>query len=674
MPFENESHVKAYAYKINSHKNGVDILIKLTVRIFQPDAVPALNNALQNAHAQICDWIYVKDTQDLIRVLYAINAETFKNYFTCLESMISNKEINYIHIATLIEQMLKVKENQQSLPLQCAPNLLSLLTKQLLKQLPKVEINNRAGEYAPIFTLVSKLAVIIYCVDANQCVNFSKGLADAAHAGELTYYQIAVLIDLLLDQEHKEKFSIDQNNTYLRSLNIITDLLITIIPETDRSTFLLIIFEQLFNFQKFILGFDLTRRAGGAKKFSIRDEKFAIIEGENPLYSQLVDNIAMQVQGMLDKLNKTNIIEIPEVIKMVCQLIAVNLNKNLIQDENKERTIVMFVASFMSNKLCGDLMTKWASKTFKDDTEALSAIANYIIKPFQHLVTYLNLSAENRANKELGLPKKLVSLINEKNQQVFIKLSKGIIEENPSALQKFAVAELCTVTKVDTILRALPLVSVGDNQVSLNSERSQSKASGEQQYNAGVEPVESTKVTPILSLAAATHLIGDTVTSPLPLKPTGTLAVASGKKYLDKELDEQEIILRLQIYYNDCLNLAVQLNVTAILPSQKSGAVQLLSSVITTQTGEPIPSAKKILADISYLTEVLAQNKTTNKNKLLDMHRRLHTAVVNYEAYKAVTQIDNKADQKIVGKADQNKGAPVRPEEQKVSIGNRSKK
>jgi hypothetical protein len=56
------------------------------------------------------------------------------------------------------------------------------------------------------------------------------------------------------------------------------------------------------------------------------------------------------------------------------------------------------------------------------------------------------------------------------------------------------------------------------------------------------------------------------------------------------------------------------------------------------------------------------------------MHRRLHTAVANYEAYKAVTQIDNKTDQKIAGKADQNKGAPVRPEEQKVSIGNRSKK
>ncbi len=632
MPFENDSIVKSYAHKINAHKNGVDILIKLTMAIFQPELIPSINNALQNAHVQIRDRISIKDVIDLINVLYVVNDDIFKTYFTRLEEMIARNEISHLHVATLIEGMLNNKKETQILPLQCIPNLLLLVTKQLLKRLPIVEAFKLSGVFSTEYNLIAQLAVIIYRIDATQCTDFSKGLAKAVHGGEISYYQISVLIENLLDEEYKEKFSMDKNNTYLRSLNIITDLLVTIIPEEDRSTFIMLIFNQLFDFVKLIARHDLLRSLESGKKFSIREEKMAIIEGKHPALSK---EFALLFQSMLDVLNKITIGQelLPRVVRMVCQIIAVHLNKKLADTENKERTVILFISSFITNKLCGDLITKWVAKTFNADSEALSAVANYIIKPLQHLVTYINLSEENKAKKELGLPKELEQLINEKNQQIFIGMSKRIVDENPPAL----------------LVSSFTAISANNNDgiVMANNIASSSSASAAEGKEKGViEPIVALAMP---SLAVISHSKPAASSS---TKPAAILPIASEKKYLDKEIDEQELVMRLQIYYANCISLAIQINGGAtLLPSQKNSAVKTISGFVpgTTAVEKVLPSARKILKDIEILKQTLAQNKSSEKAKLLDMYQRLHTAIVNHEAYKSQVHVDHKVDKKIAG-------------------------
>lgn len=656
MPFENESLIKSYAHKINLHKNGVDILIKLTMAIFQPELIPPINNALQNAHVQMSEKISVKNMIDLINVLYLVNEDIFKNYFTRLEEMITQQEISYLHVATLIEAMLKNKKETQKLALQCIPNLLLLVTKQLLKRLPKVEAYKMAEDSSNGYHLIAQLAVIIYRIDATQCTDFSKGLAKAVHGGDITYYQLSILIENLLDEEYKEKFSIDKNNTYLRSLNIITDLLITIIPEDDRSAFMLLIFDQLFDFVKVIAKFDLICSAEGGKKFSIREEKFSIIEGK---YPSLVKEIATLFQGMLDKLNKitTGQILLPRVIRMVCQIIAVHLNKKLAGTENKDRTVLLFISSFITNKLCGDLITKWAAKTFNTDSEALSAVANYIIKPLQHLVTYVNLSEENKAKKDLGLPKELEQLINEQNQQIFVGMSKRIIEEDPPALLASSFVSKSENNGV-SIMPAL-VSHMGEN----NSKPISDSAADGKAKDAVELIVIAAKVP---SIQLENHVEPAAFSSN---KSMTTLSIVSEKKYLDKEIDEQECVLRLQIYYANCINLAIQLNITTLLPSQKQSTVKTISGIVpgTTAVEKVLPSQRKILKDIEMLKQTLAQNKTPEKTKLLDMYQCLHTAIANYEVYKSQVHVDNKIDQKNAGKADKN-SVPAKSAERRPSM------
>lgn len=665
MPFENDAVVRAYAGKINSHKMGmgVDILIKMTLDIFKFETVQLLNSALQNAHAQISGRIFLQDINDLIRVLYAINAETFKNYFTRLEAMITNEEINFVKVATLIERMLKASETASNLPLQCVPNLLLSLVKQVLKQLPKTESINRADEFDAAFKMISLLAGIIYRIDVAQCKSFTTGLAEAVHKCEITYNQIVVLIERLLDEEYKEKFSHDQNNTYLRSLNIITDLLITIIPEEDRAAFILIIHDPLYSFEKLISRIDLVRSAERDKKFSIAKEKCAIIEGKNPQLDSLVKDIVVHLQELLDKLNNTTAAKLPPVIKMICQILANNLNNKLSTVENREQIITLYICSFISNKLFGDLITKWVSKTFSGDLEFLNAVAYFIIKPIQTLVTYLNMNEKNKAEKPLDFPERIKQLINSDNQQKLIGMAQRILEENPPALRQLAqVAITPFVSNVDFLLSAVPPLSIGSGVQS--NAKSGSDAADLGKQKATVEPIahaQPAASTPSLAVVSTLAIA--------PAKPSAVLAVVGEKKYLDKEIDEQELILRLQIYYADCLALAVQLNVTTLLPSQKTGTIKVLSSIVATPHEKVIPSAKKILADIEFLTPTLAQNKTPDKTKLLEMYHNLQTAIVSYEGFKAVTHVDEKADRKIAGKSDNAPPATSQPGQRRLSVG-----
>lgn len=655
MPFENEVLRNAYAAKIDASKKGVDILFKKTIEILQPDKVEQTNSTLKNVDVTIRDKLSIANKKDLFEILMSINQQTLRSYFLKLDELFKQKAIDSGIIIQFINEMLDIGTKKQLEAMGRLPEALLVLTIKILKQLP-ASPNGHHTIISNAHDAMVRLAKSVYAVDAACYENFSKKLVAAAHTNEISYYQLFQFMEQLLDEEFQTHM---KANTYLRTSNIITNMLVKIIPAEDRAGFILLISAPFLNYVNTITLLQIKRAAHCQPKFNLakereQNEKLMAMKRLNnepssssePVddLSELIEKNAKNIQEIITILSTTAPEKIPPFVKTVCQLITNNLLKNLPKNLDNSDHIVIQVSSFITNKLFASLCLEWLKEKFPTESEYLDVFTNLILKPLQTLVT--NFQADN--HKPDQLPELIKRLIIADNRLRLLTFGNRIIQEIPSTLQK-----LCLIQKDYQVhANSLPVVTVRQgtppkqrNTVTLeDNDEFSSSSSSDEEDNKEKTLAQPKTAAPITSIDAVLSPSKRAVQkSPLLEKVNNTELAVCEMIPFDKTLDENEIELRLMIIFEECLALAKKLNIADNLPSQSTVLPKMVHQKLFTPAPLTLPSRKNMSDDLIYISQKLAQIESDDRKKLIELYKALDAAVCSLDAYKTYNVAITKA-------------------------------
>ncbi len=683
MPFENESLLKAYVEKINSSKKGADILFKKTIDLLQSDKVVPTNSTLKNVDETIRVRLSIITKADLFKVLSNINEQTLRNYFIKLEELFKQNVVDNEVIINFINEILGLASDKQLEAVGRLPSALFVLAKKLLAQLPSSSRQAATSESVYITDAVTRLAKCVYTIEPTCYKDFSDKLIMAVHANEINNFQLFQFIEKLLDEEFRTKH---KENNYMRSNNIITNMIVAILPPEDRARFLLLISVPLLNFMNAISLFKLKRAAHSQPKFNMDKERSKLINAKPPHRDQsqrdqfssqlmsdelweLVDSVAKSFHDLIIVLEKITVESLPPYFNASCQLIAQNLIKNLPNNQDNTKIIAFQVCSFITNKLFASICLEWIKKTYPKENEYITLFSFILLKPLQNLATsfrFERFQVGNNREAEAQLPEAIMRSINQENHFKLLNFSNRIINEKPSSLQKLCL----TQQDCQAVLAALPHVAIpagpppkqvlqsnvlssmngGHSKAShVDDDSDSSGCDSEEEEKKQIERAQPKTAARIASMAEILDGRGSPSKSAVPLHQNGTAANHQESLPIielirfDKLLDEEDVELRLMIIFEECLALTKKLNVFDNLPSQSSFLPKVVVGFFQQPPSLKLPSKSDVSKDLVHLSQRLLQNNSEDKNRLLDLYKALDAAVCSFEAYKTYNVAVTKA-------------------------------
>lgn len=660
MPFENEALLKVYVSKIDVSKKGVEILFKKTIEILQPDKVEPVNSTLKNVDVTIRDRLSIANRNDLFAVLMRVNETTLRSYFLKLEEVFKQKSINNDIVIQFLLEILHTGTNQQLEAMGRLSEALFVLTKKILKQLPaspsSLQVLNREASLG-----MMRLAKCVYAIDASCYEKYSKQLVAAAHNSEISYFQLFQFMEHLLDEEFQTKM---KQNIYLRSNNVITNMLVTLIPPEDRAGFILLIATPLLSFVNSISLIQLRRAANNHPKFNIDAEKAKFIkiksrskektplsDSDNEL-SELIETNAKNIQDIIIGLYNAETKLIPPFIKIVCQMIHNNLSKNFSRLEDNKEKIALQVSSFIINKICASIGFGWLKNTCSKDNTYLKSFNFLILKPLQTLITNIQSKGSLIDNqKPEQLPESMAQTITRENHLRLLTFANRIIEELPPTIQVLCL----TVKDCNAFMNSLPVQEIPPGPPPINmphtnqstntdddieyfsssdeSDESDEENNKQDQIAQPTKAVRMANMNEFLQAAKPSAKMPVVLTTLIRPSPQNELAVSPILQF-DKALDEIEIELRLLIIFEECLAIANKLNIAIDLPSQSTLLPKIVHQKFFAPTPLLLPTRKNMSDDLFYISQKLAQNDSEDKKRLIILYKELDAAVCSFDGYK----------------------------------------